>query len=235
MGKSSSIAPPLHEAVTPQAPSTPMKKKIEDNRKVQSESKKDEVRKRDIAASVGELLPSQRAGTEIKKGQDKIQRSGTRKKLFSSSDDIQTKPKYDVPYYLESFLFFLKATFDEPLNQHLLSQEDRHTYSNFRSLAPASQQLYVRLFSRKFQWRRRQKIVYPEIGADLSPMLQELCASGFLHDAEHLKDLPELIKLLSQPELKSLFKEVKLPFTGKANALEVCAILSPYCLYHFLS
>ena len=81
--------------------------------------------------------------------------------------------------------------------------------------------LNCRLFTRKFQWRRREKIVYSDIADDLSPALLELCHSSLLLDIQHLNDLPVLLKMVNQPELKIIFKEVKLPFGGKGNAIEV--------------
>lgn len=203
---------------------TPVKKELfERNPKMKSETKMNEARRRDIAASVSVNLPVRKVQTDLKQVHPiQHETKGARKKLFVDMDSsVEPKPKYAVPYYLESFLFFLKATFDEPLNHHLLIHEDHETCNTFLSLSPAAQQLFVRLFSRKFQWRRREKIVYPDISPDLDPALAELCDSGFLLGAEQLQDLQELFRLLSQPEIKNLFKEAKLPFNGKANALEV--------------
>jgi hypothetical protein len=81
--------------------------------------------------------------------------------------------------------------------------------------------IFFRLFTRKFQWRRREKIVYQDIVDDLSPALLELCQSSLLLDIEHLDDLPILLKMLNQTELKFIFKDIKLPYSSKGNAIEV--------------
>ncbi len=46
------------------------------------------------------------------------------------------------------------------------------------------QQLYVRLFLRKHQWLRADKISYSDIAADLSPVLKALVHHGFLMDGK---------------------------------------------------
>jgi len=64
----------------------------------------------------------------------------------------------------------------------------------------------------------------------LSPALLELCQSSLLLDIENLDDLPTLLKMLNQPELKVIFKDVKLPFSSKGNAIEVAL---GFLIHHF--
>ena len=199
-------------------PPTPSIQK--EGRKFNSSSKKNFARRREIARQFKDRLVE----TDYKKhSESKVldkyaDWSSVKKKLFVE----ELKPKFEgLPYYLETFLFLLKSTFDEPLNQHLFNDEDHRTYNNFKSLSLEAQKLYARLFSRKFQWRRKEKIDYKEIASDLGPALDELCSSSLLHGIDQLEDLPTLLKPLTQIELKQLFKEAKIPFNGKGNATEV--------------
>lgn len=167
----------------------------------------------------------------VNKKDAKTNSRAKKKLMFQSTESVEslemtrTKRKYAMPYYLETFLFLVNSTFKEPLYQHLFIEEDALVYNRFSSLSLDAKKLYVRLFSRKFQWRRRSKIVYDDIAEDLSPLLNELCQSGFLYDVNHLNELDSLLKLLYQPEIKELFKEMKIPFNGKINAIEVTSAL----------
>ena len=199
-------------------PPTPSIQK--EGRKFNSSSKKNFARRREIARQFKDRLveTDYKKHSESKELDKYADWSSVKKKLFVE----ELKPKFEgLPYYLETFLFLLKSTFDEPLNQHLFNDEDHRTYNNFKSLSLEAQKLYARLFSRKFQWRRKEKIDYKEIASDLGPALDELCSSSLLHGIDQLEDLPTLLKLLTQIELKQLFKEAKIPFNGKGNATEV--------------
>lgn len=199
------------------APSTPKIQKQQ--REYNSSTKKNFSRRQQISTQFKERLVKtdnqKNQATTIDKYSDW---SSVKKKLFYD----ETKPKFEgLPYYLETFLFLLKATFDEPLHHHLFDEEDHRTFNAFKSLSLEAQKLYARLFSRKFQWRRKEKIAYEDIATDLGQALAELCTMSFLLGVEQLEDLPTLLKLLTQFELKQLFKEAKIPFNGKGNAAEV--------------
>lgn len=204
--------------ITSIPPSTPTSKREE--RKYFSSSKKNLVRRKEIAGQIKERLTE----TDVKKYasrriESNANGSSVKRKLFF--DEINKPKVYQLPYYLETFLFLLKSTFNEPLHQHLFIEEDHRTYSTFKSLSLEAQKLYVRLFSRKFQWRRKEKIVYEDIASDLAPALAELVSSSLLLGVDKLEDLPLLLGLLTQIELKQLFKEAKIPFNGKGNASQV--------------
>ncbi|NXS06377.1 FAN1 nuclease, partial [Neodrepanis coruscans] len=77
--------------------------------------------------------------------------------------------------------------------------------------AVGGQKLYVRLFQRKLNWLKVNKIEYGEISVDLSPVIEELAAARFLQTESELEDLCEGLDLLSAPELKSLAKIFHLP------------------------
>lgn len=189
---------------------------LKTNRKYFSSSKKNRERRKEVAKEFQERLVQTDVKKQLSKNENDEDLSSVKKILF----DDESKPSkyYGLPYYLETFLFLLKSTFDEPLHLPLFNEDDHRAYNTFKSLSLDAQKLYVRLFSRKFQWRRRGKIVYEDIAADLAPSLQELCSSSLLLGIDHLDDLSTLLHLLTQPELKQLFKEAKIPFNGKGNA-----------------
>ena len=187
--------------------STPSKKVFSSSSKIYS------ARKEEIA---GEYIVPHPSQTDVKKYQERSKRSKVKRQLFT---DI--KPMFNIPYYLENFRFSLKSTFNEPVYQHLFIAEDRKYYDCFQSLSLNAQKLYVRLFTRKFQWRRREKIRYDDIDLDLTGVLEELCSSSLLVGFKDLQDLTLMVQLLFQPELKQLFKELKLNFNTKGNAVQV--------------
>uniref|UniRef100_A0A8C0B8P3 Fanconi-associated nuclease n=1 Tax=Buteo japonicus TaxID=224669 RepID=A0A8C0B8P3_9AVES len=77
--------------------------------------------------------------------------------------------------------------------------------------ASGGQKLYVRLFQRKLNWLKVNKIEYGEISTDLSPIIEELAEARFLQTESELEDLCEGLDLLSAPELKTLAKIFHLP------------------------
>ncbi|KAI9556447.1 hypothetical protein GHT06_016235 [Daphnia sinensis] len=198
-------------------PSTPSIQQEE--RKYNSTTKKNVARRQQISAQFKDHLTKtdnqKTSHTTINKYSDW---SSVKKKLFV--DEAKPTKFEGLPYYLETFLFLLKTTFDEPLHQHLFNEEDHRIYNEFKCLSLEAQKLYARLFSRKFQWRRKEKIVYEDIAADLGNASAELRSTSFLLGIDQLDDLPTLLKLLTQFELKQLFKETKIPFNGKGNAAE---------------
>ena len=176
-------------------PTTPPK--LDQLRVVQSTSKKNLVRKQNLAAELQDAPTT--------KDEKSLRRSHRQ-----------------MPYYLENFLFCINSTFNEPLYHHLFDNDDKKWYETFKSLSLDAKKLYVRLFTRKHSWRRREKIDYKEeIGPDLNPQLLELVTSGLLIDISQLNDLPTLLKLLMQPELKQICRDMKLPFNSKGNACQV--------------
>lgn len=54
-------------------------------------------------------------------------------------------------------------------------------------LSDSQQQLYVRLFLRKHDWFRENKVVYKDIASDLAPVIHSLVDKGFLLDGKIFK------------------------------------------------
>ncbi|NXE17689.1 FAN1 nuclease, partial [Ardeotis kori] len=115
------------------------------------------------------------------------------------------------PYYLRNFLVVLQAVLENEDDVRLFDQQDMNIITKFCKLSVGGQKLYVRLFQRKLNWLKVNKIEYGEISTDLSPMIEELAEARFLQTESELEDLCEGLDLLSAPELKALAKIFHLP------------------------
>ncbi|NXX52690.1 FAN1 nuclease, partial [Scopus umbretta] len=115
------------------------------------------------------------------------------------------------PYYLQNFLVVLRAVLENKDDARLFDEQDMNIITKFCKLSVGGQKLYVRLFQRKLNWLKVNKIEYGEISMDLSPIIEELAEARFLQTESELEDLCEGLDLLSAPELKTLAKIFHLP------------------------
>ncbi|XP_010570030.1 PREDICTED: fanconi-associated nuclease 1 isoform X1 [Haliaeetus leucocephalus] len=115
------------------------------------------------------------------------------------------------PYYLQNFLVVLRAVLENEDDARLFDEQDMNVITKFCNLSVGGQKLYVRLFQRKLNWLKVNKIEYGEISTDLSPIIEELAEARFLQTESELEDLCEGLDLLSAPELKTLAKIFHLP------------------------
>ncbi|NXF54592.1 FAN1 nuclease, partial [Oceanites oceanicus] len=115
------------------------------------------------------------------------------------------------PYYLQNFLVVLQAVLENEDDIRLFDEQDMNIITKFCKLSVGGQKLYVRLFQRKLNWLKVNKIEYGEISMDLSPIIEELAEARFLQTESELEDLCEGLDLLSAPELKTLAKIFHLP------------------------
>lgn len=115
------------------------------------------------------------------------------------------------PYYLQNFLVVLRAVLENEDDVRLFDDQDMNIITKFCQLSVGGQKLYVRLFQRKLNWLKVNKIEYGEISLDLSPIIEELVEARFLQTESELEDLCEGLDLLSAPELKTLAKIFHLP------------------------
>ncbi|KFQ19035.1 Fanconi-associated nuclease 1, partial [Merops nubicus] len=126
-------------------------------------------------------------------------------------DEINNTFSPGHPYYLQNFLVVLRAVLENEDDVRLFDEQDMNIVSKFCKLSVAGQKLYVRLFQRKLNWLKVNKIEYGEISTDLSPVIEELAEARFLQTESELEDLCEGLDLLSAPELKTLAKVFHLP------------------------
>ncbi|XP_018407772.1 PREDICTED: fanconi-associated nuclease 1 [Nanorana parkeri] len=126
------------------------------------------------------------------------------------------------PYYLRNFSMVLQTVMENEEDMRLFNEEDRKTLTAFNQLPAGGQKLYVRLFQRKLNWIKTNKIEYSEIGSDLTPYIEELNRNGFLQSDCELEDLTEALDLLPAPELKNLAKafHLKNPNAPKQQIVE---------------
>lgn len=113
-----------------------------------------------------------------------------------------------------NFKLILNTVLKNPFDTHLFNKEDHDQVSKFNSISGPAQQLYVRLFQRKFTWFRVSKIDYPRIALNLKPLLTEMINVGLLLTESRLNDLTDTLKLLMAPDLKQLAKELKIGGAG---------------------
>uniref|UniRef100_A0A8D0HP69 Fanconi-associated nuclease n=1 Tax=Sphenodon punctatus TaxID=8508 RepID=A0A8D0HP69_SPHPU len=130
--------------------------------------------------------------------------SGILEKISNGAGSVSDSAEH--PYYLRNFMMVLQAVLENEDDQRLFDEQDINTITKFYHLSDGGQKLYVRLFQRKLNWLKMNKIEYAEIGTDLLPIFEELTGAGFLQTESELQDLPEVLDLLSVPELKVLAK-----------------------------
>ncbi|NXD22433.1 FAN1 nuclease, partial [Spelaeornis formosus] len=131
--------------------------------------------------------------------------------LDKIDDAISVPSSPGLPYYLQNFLVVLRAVLENEDDVRLFNEQDLNIISKFYKLSVGGQKLYVRLFHRKLNWLKVNKIEYGEISVDLSPIIEELSEAKFLQTESELEDLCEGLDLLSAPELKALAKTFHLP------------------------
>ncbi|NXK96169.1 FAN1 nuclease, partial [Formicarius rufipectus] len=128
---------------------------------------------------------------------------------ISKVSSVPSSPGH--PYYLQNFLVVLRAVLENEDDVRLFDEQDMNIITKFYKLSVGGQKLYVRLFQRKLNWLKVNKIEYGEISVDLSPIIEELAGARFLQTESELEDLAEGLDLLSAPELKALAKIFHLP------------------------
>ncbi|XP_064245207.1 fanconi-associated nuclease 1 isoform X2 [Passer domesticus] len=132
--------------------------------------------------------------------------------ILDKIDEVLSVPSSrGHPYYLQNFLVVLRAVLQNEDDVRLFNEQDLNIITKFYKLSVGGQKLYVRLFQRKLNWLKVNKIEYGEISVDLSPIIEELAEARFLQTESELEDLCEGLDLLSAPELKTLAKIFHLP------------------------
>ncbi|NWI37140.1 FAN1 nuclease, partial [Picathartes gymnocephalus] len=132
--------------------------------------------------------------------------------VLDKTDEVLSVPSSPGhPYYLQNFLVVLRAVLENEDDVRLFNEQDLNIITKFYKLSAGGQKLYVRLFQRKLNWLKVNKIEYGEISVDLSPIIEELVEARFLQTESELEDLCEGLDLLAAPELKTLAKIFHLP------------------------
>ncbi|CAL4136772.1 unnamed protein product, partial [Meganyctiphanes norvegica] len=124
-------------------------------------------------------------------------------------------------YYLENFLRILDTVMSNTQDVMLFNEDDLSKINTFQGLSLQARKLYVRLFQRKIKWNRIKKIEYKEIcdNEDMEMYINELTYAEFLLEESAMKGLEEVLPLLTNEEIHSLCKEMKVSTAGKKEEL----------------
>lgn len=118
---------------------------------------------------------------------------------MSNVSPIILEPKY----YLNNFITLLSGV--ERLYGDLLDETEHNWLARFYALEEDEQCLLIRMMTRKGEWFRSDKLVYPEL-SDTKVLLNKLEHAGFI-DLTLPSSLVVLAdKLLTKPEILSLFR-----------------------------
>ncbi|XP_045141698.1 fanconi-associated nuclease 1 isoform X2 [Echinops telfairi] len=123
------------------------------------------------------------------------------------------------PYYLKNFLMVLKEVFENEDDMMLFDEHEKEIVTKFYNLSASGQKLYVRLFQRKLNWIKVNKLEYEEIDLNLLPVIKELKDEGFIQTEAELQELSDVLELLSVVELKTLAKIFHLKPNGQKQQL----------------
>jgi hypothetical protein len=124
----------------------------------------------------------------------------------------------DEAYFSANFKAVCCSVLSEDCPEsHVFTEDERSTVERFMSLSGGEQQLYVRLFLRKHQWLRVEKLRYDRISEDLGPITAGLVSKNLLLPESDLRDEREALGLLQVSELKQLCRDMKM-----AGSLQRC-------------
>ena len=121
-------------------------------------------------------------------------------------------------YYHAHFLEMLEFVHEH--YTHALTDSQRAFRAEFNALGFAAQCLYVRLVNRKGSLFARAKLRYPEIG-DMSPLLDELGAAGFL-DAPGEAHVDDILGFTTRSQLLAA---VRPHFVGMKTSMKKAEML----------
>ena len=116
-------------------------------------------------------------------------------------------------FHLRNFEHVVTCVLDCTDDRRLFNDGELAFVDRFRtSLCLDARRLYVRLFERKFDWIRREKINYggKEVG-DEDGALRELEETGFLRTGEGVVDLENVLTLLPAAAVTEVHKAMNLP------------------------
>ncbi|KAI3853640.1 hypothetical protein MKW98_025157 [Papaver atlanticum] len=108
--------------------------------------------------------------------------------------------------YQQNFLLLIQEVMKS--HQHLFIDEEKLYIESFKSLSDDSQNLFVRLFTRKGPWFRMSNISYQEV-TDSQQAVEGLCARGYMCSLESMKepngsDIKEVLDVLTVSELRDI-------------------------------
>ena len=121
--------------------------------------------------------------------------------------------------YLDNFLQILDAVVNNPSDYKLFNEEDRSIVENFYSLSLAAKKLYVRLFQRKLNWKRVDKIEYGDVSdkEDIIQYIEELATGKFLLTDKDIDMVEDVLEMMTAEEITALAKDMKVTTQGRTK------------------
>jgi DNA polymerase-3 subunit epsilon len=137
-------------------------------------------------------------------------------------------PTFYYHTHFSEFLDFVKGP-----SAHLLSEFDLEFLQKYSQSAHLAQCLTVRLINRKYPVIKRSSLSFPEIPL-ASEVLVDLVSSGFVKNVS-VENVPNLLEVLTKPELAALYEEVAaadspklVKSANKASFTQHCQRLCPH-------
>lgn len=121
-----------------------------------------------------------------------------------------------LPYYLENFNHILVTVLTSDYSR-LFNENELRLIQNFQDLTNEAKMLYIRLYNRKRDWFRRDKILYPKIADDLVPMFNELISQKYMINETKLDELDKIYDLLTLNDARLLADNFKLKLDQKSR------------------
>eukprot|EP00056_Hartaetosiga_gracilis_P010790 m.160589 g.160589 ORF g.160589 m.160589 type:complete len:673 (-) comp13385_c0_seq1:1303-3321(-) len=128
------------------------------------------------------------------------------------------------PYYKRNFEIMLESVQSLKDFDNLFPRKWRSTIAAIQSLERKEKLLFIRLYHRKPQWFRLDKLHYEEIGASLLPLLESLVEKKLMMSDRSLSSLQETLVILSHSELSALVRQFHLQGRGARSKAEVMAL-----------
>ena len=135
-----------------------------------------------------------------------------------------------LPYYLKNFMHIVMTVLKSD-DKRLFNQYEIECLQNFVQISDSAKKLYIRLYQRKRDWFRCDKIHYPKIVDDLTLPFKELVDFGYMHDENSLVDFDEICNLLTALETRNLADDIKLKVSNTKNnsKADLIKLLKKHC------
>jgi Fanconi-associated nuclease 1 len=113
------------------------------------------------------------------------------------------------PYYEKNFLLIVNGVVNSAHNRHLFNGGEWATIQSIQGLGKPELRLFIRLYQRSVQWVRVSKLEYPDIAAELAPVVDTLVKAGLLSYFSP-SSLSEALAVLSAAEHKEVVTQFRI-------------------------
>jgi hypothetical protein len=135
---------------------------------------------------------------------------------MAENENVVLPPKY----YLDYFNYLLGFVQDK--YRHILAEKEWRFLRKYYALSEDAQCLFIRFSNRKGIFFRTEKLAYEEIG-NIYSVLDELTRKGFIEplSQNHIHFQDELFRLLTKPELLSIYDRRELRSKSKSELIDL--------------